>query len=326
MGRVVLQACLPWLALLLVSLVCACGLVRINRYRPQWHRLRELHRDQVGGVQSLSFVLTLPLFVMVMLLIVQVSQLMIATVVVHYAAYGAARSAVVWIPADLGEPEGPNCISICYPDPDAEEQMVPILDPTDPNYGPAEGGMTYVVEPGSLKYDRISTAAVIGCLAISPSRDVGATMPGGGENIYAAMYAVYGSMIAGLPSENNPRIPGRLRNKLAYAMENTEVEVRFFHKNSEPPLLTYLQAYDIGQFHFNELGWQDVIKVTVRHDLALLPGPGRLLARPVASPDGSTDRVSSNIRTFGKTYVYPLHASITMGTEGEIPVIPYVHY
>ena len=44
-----------------------------------------------GSVQTLSFVLTLPIFIMVMMLIVQVSQLMIGLIVVHYAAYAAAR-------------------------------------------------------------------------------------------------------------------------------------------------------------------------------------------------------------------------------------------
>jgi hypothetical protein len=39
-------------------------------------------------VQSLSFVLTLPVFIMVMLMIVQVSQLMIGTVVVHSGKIG----------------------------------------------------------------------------------------------------------------------------------------------------------------------------------------------------------------------------------------------
>ena len=52
-------------------------------------------------MQSLSFVLTLPLFIMVMMMIVQVSQLMIGMVVVHYAAFAAARSAAVWIPAAM---------------------------------------------------------------------------------------------------------------------------------------------------------------------------------------------------------------------------------
>ena len=86
------MACSPWLAVLLVLILAAWALVRFSRAQLRLGRLFELHRDEVGSVQSLSFVLTLPLFIMIMMMIVQVSQLMIGTVVVHYAAYAAARS------------------------------------------------------------------------------------------------------------------------------------------------------------------------------------------------------------------------------------------
>ena len=173
MGRAVVEACLPWLALLLLSFACAYLLVRLNRSRIELGRIGRLHRDQAGGVQSLSFVLTLPVFVIVMLFIVQVSQLMIGTIVVHYAAFAAARSAAVWIPARLGHEETENCISAHYADPEAEDQVPLMLDPLDPNYGPGEGGMTYIIQPGSPKYDKIASAAVMACMSISPSRDLG---------------------------------------------------------------------------------------------------------------------------------------------------------
>ena len=115
MGRAALTACVPWLALLVASFCVLLLLVRMSRARWELGRLRQLHADQVGTVQSLSFVLTLPLFVMVMLLIVQVSQLMIGQIVVEYAAVAAARAAVVWIPAFVvdqsGEVEGWNRVS-----------------------------------------------------------------------------------------------------------------------------------------------------------------------------------------------------------------------
>ena len=61
MGRAVLIACLPWLAMLLAAFAAACVLFRLSGSHIRFGRLRRLHRDQVGGVQSLSFVLTLPL-------------------------------------------------------------------------------------------------------------------------------------------------------------------------------------------------------------------------------------------------------------------------
>ena len=100
-------------------------MVRLSGLRPRLGRLRRLHRDQAGSVQSLSFVLTLPLFVMVMMLIVQVSQLMIGLIVVHYAAYAAARSAVVWIPANLPSPETAQLHQFLRPRPDASDQVLP---------------------------------------------------------------------------------------------------------------------------------------------------------------------------------------------------------
>ena len=129
MARAILTACSPWLALLLVLILAAWALVRFSRAQLRLGRLLELHRDEAGSVQSLSFVLTLPLFIMIMMMIVQVSQLMIGTVVVHYAAFAAARSAAVWIPAAMAAPEGPCCISSYSVDPDAPDQVPPELNP-----------------------------------------------------------------------------------------------------------------------------------------------------------------------------------------------------
>jgi len=323
MSRAVLQACLPWLGLLVISAMVLWLLVRLNGSRFEPGRLRRLHRDQQGSAQSLSFVLTLPFFIIIMLFIVQVSQLMIGTIVVHYAAFAAARSAVVWIPANLGSPEQEDCIGSYYVDPEASDQVIPILDPSDPNYGPAEGGVTYVIAPGSPKYDKITSAAVMACVPICPSRDLGLDLPASGGTAAEIIKLVYGSMVP--DSDRNPRVSKRLENKLAYAMRQTAVEMRFYHRNSEPPLVTYLLPEDIGEFYFNEVGWQDPITVTVRHNLALLPGPGRLLARAVTGPDGTPDEVSRQIEQIGGVYVYPLSATATLGNEGEKSVIPYVY-
>jgi hypothetical protein len=332
MGRAVLLSCLPWAALVLVLGACLVLLARFSRARLQLGRLRTLHRDQGGGVQSLSFVLTVPFFVMVMMLIVQASQLMIGTIVVHYAAFAAARSAVVWIPARVGSygPEWENCISWYYLDPEAPDQVMPILDPADPDYGPGEGGVTFVVVPGSPKHWKIELAAAMACAPICPSRDLGIDLSGEGQAVADTMKAFYGAMVPG--SEQNARIPRRLENKLAYATRATEVEVRFFHTNRYPevPLVPYPHLDDDRsdmrvEYMFNELAWLDPITVTVKHQMALLPGPGRLLARRARRPDGSPDRVAEGIGRIGDVYVYPLEASATLGNEGQKSVIPYVH-
>ena len=323
MDRAVLMACVPWLALLAVSLLVLYVLIRASRAKVDLRRLPRLHGDQLGSAQTLSFVLTLPLFVMVILFIVQVSQLMIATIVVHYAAVATARAATVWIPAGLPAPEGPNCISMYYPDPEADpaDQSPPILDPDSAGYGPSAGGMTFVVEPGSAKYDKIASAAVMACMPISPSRDVGAKLSGQGSMAADIIKAAYSALAPG--SQANAATAKRIEHKLAYAMANTAVEIRFRHKNSEPPLGTYFIGDDIGEFRYNEIGWQDQITVTVKHNLALLPGPGRLLARHVAGPPGASDNVSGNGTNQDRVYTFPLSASAVIGNEGEKPVIPY---
>jgi len=339
MARAILTACSPWLAVLLVLILAAWALVRFSRVHLRLGRLLELHGDEVGSVQSLSFVLTLPLFIMIMMMIVQVSQLMIGTVVVHYAAFAAARSAAVWIPAAMAEPEGPCCISSYSVDPDAPDQVAPELDPTAADYGPSSGGLTYKIEPGSPKFDKIASAAILACVPISPSRNLGLQAPTAAR-MEAVLKSAYGAMSPS--SASNGQIGPRLDNKLAYAMQNTDVQIRFFHKNQEPPLETYDEGSyyyypvsrdtqiwdyvpdDFGEFNFNEVGWQDTITVTVNYQFPLLPGPGRMLARYVVGPSGK-DTVASTIQNHSGVYTYPLQAQATIGNEGEKSVVTYVY-
>jgi hypothetical protein len=268
----------------------------------------------------LSFVLTLPLFIMVVLLVVQVSQLMIGKIVVEYAAYATARSAMVWIPANVAELvpgwESANRISWYEVDLGAEN-VYPILDPTHPDYGPTVGGVTYVIAPGSPKYEKIRSAAILACAPICPSRDLGLALSGDGQTTAAIIQSLYRSMVPDY--EANARIPRRIENKLAYAMRATEVEIRFFHSNREPPLAP---GFFLDYYAFNELGWQDPITVKVRHWMALLPGPGRLLFRTQSRPAG----IGDTIQREGNVYVYPLEASATLGNEGQKSVVSYVHW
>ena len=100
MTRAVLLACVPWLLVLIASLGVLYVLARISRARMELGRLRRLHADQQGSAQSLSFVLTLPLFIMVLMFIVQVSQLMIGQVVVEYAAFAGRGRRPCGFPPD----------------------------------------------------------------------------------------------------------------------------------------------------------------------------------------------------------------------------------
>ncbi|GAB6165570.1 hypothetical protein JCM19992_15700 [Thermostilla marina] len=325
MGQALLTACFPWFLWLASALAAARLLVYLSRARFRRDALATLHVDQRGAVQSLSFVLTLPIFVMLILFIIQVSQLMIGTVVVHYAAFAAARSAVVWIPARLessGELE--NRISSYALDPEAPDQVYPILDPTSPDYGPVDGGLTFLIRPGSPKYEKIASAAILACLPIAPSRDLGFGIPNNWMRAHDVLQRTYALNV---PEYSvNSRVSRRLENKLAYAARATEVEIRFFHSNREPPLVPYGVGPDVTEFAYNEIGFQDPITVTVRHYMALLPGPGRLLAKTVESSEGGVDTVAASIQQIDGLYVYPLEASIVLGNEGEKSVLPYRYF
>jgi hypothetical protein len=322
MARAILLACSPWLAFLLVLILAAWALVRFSRAQLRLGRLFELHRDETGSVQSLSFVLTMPIFIIVMMLIVQVSQLMIGIVVVHYAAFAAARSAAVWIPAAMEVPEGPCCISSYTLDPDAPDQVAPELNPAAADYGPSAGGLTFIIEPGSPKFNKIASAAILACVPISPSRDVGLGAPTAAQ-MDTVLKSAYGTLAPS--STSNGLIGPRLDHKLAYAMQNTKVQIRFYHKNLEPPLVTYGEPEDPGEFYFNEVGWQDLITVTVSYQFPLLPGPGRMLARLVSGSSGTPDNVAGKIQQNSGCYTYPLQASAAIGNEGEKSMVTYVY-
>jgi hypothetical protein len=323
MGRAVLLACVPWLGGLLVSFAAIFLLARASRARLELTRLWQLHADQQGSAQSLSFVLTLPLFVMILLFIVQVSQLMIGTVVVHYAACAAARAAAVWIPADLSREdsrEGANCLGSYSLDPTASASA---------------DGMTYVVACSGAKYEKVRAAAVLACMPIAPSRDLGATLSASAAASADSVATAYGAFAPAATS--NTKLLVRIRNKLAYTMANTAVTIRFFHGNQDPatnPLGMDFSSDRLGAyFRCNEVGWRDPITVAVTHHLALLPGPGRLLARRVANPAGAADNVSAKVGgrqgsagdVYTDVYTYELTAAAMIGNEGERSVMPHAY-
>ena len=289
-------------ALLAVAAVLA---VVARSFRPNWRHdwLAALHRDQTGGVQSLSFVLAAPLFIMLMMLAVQITQLMIGLMTVHYAAFAAIRSASVWIPARLepGSLEGENRVG--------QGRML---------ISRYAGGSEYLIEPGGQKFEQIRRAAALACVPIGPSRDYGIGNPG---DIAGALQTAYQSLAPA--AMVNPRIPQRLASKWAYADAATSIEIRIFHPDVEPPLIQYPPWLPESEFTENEIGWRDQVQIRVTHHFALLPGPGRLLARR-ANESRYQDEISPQISQQNAVYTIPLTAVATMAPEGEKSVIAYV--
>ena len=79
----------------------------------------------VGGTVILEFAMVLPILLFMLLIMVQSALLMVGHLSVHYAAFCAARSAVVVIPADwtYNSGEGPNDIG-AYIDSSAKLMMI----------------------------------------------------------------------------------------------------------------------------------------------------------------------------------------------------------
>jgi len=340
-NRAVLQALLPALAALAAGFVLLRLVVLVSGARLELRRLRSLHRSEEGAVQSLSFVLTLPLFIMIVMFIVQVSQLMIGIMGVHYAAFAAARAAIVWTPAripggSMGEAR------------EIENELQPPLRTETPlnltftgSGTDFEGSQAYA----SHKLEKILGAAAMATAPFSPSRKMVEPINCSQCGIQAwAFQALYQRLVS---SSGNSKIPERLLNKLSYAYWNTQVELAFLDKDTldgptyNPRELILFdglpQQNDEGEWIRNwvphEVGWQDPMRLTITHDFALLPGPGRFLAKYIVRADGGTDRVSSRVQIRGggqdrvpwsrSAYTVPISASATLTSEGFKPLLAY---
>lgn len=322
MNQAILTSCTPWVICLVVAVVAARVLVAISGAKLDFSRLSKVHTNESGSVQSLSFVLTLPFFVMVLMLIVQVNQIMFGNILVHYSAFAAVRSASVWIPANR-DPifETANRIS-----------SMTLINSTDE-------GQQYLVSPlTDGKYSEIQQAATLACMPLAPSRNLGYTLGQYGTRSQIAMEKAYSGLDPA--SSANTKISDRLRNKLAYSYPNTDVQLTFWHRSHprivrirdervewrDPPLQPiYPEAYGVSpyfdEYYSNELGWQDELTALVTFNLPLLPGPIRFFAPTggAIAADGSTP---SRDQT-GEVFIWPLKAFATMGMEGQKPQLDY---
>lgn len=319
MNMQLINACLPWAILVVVSVVVARILIWISGAKLNAQRLKSIHNCQEGSVQGISFVLVLPFFVMIMMMIVQASHLMIGNIVVHYSAFAAVRSASVWIPANVSFQESANCIG-------ARNKI-----------GEDDLGEQYEIVPTGDKFSKITQAAVLANFSLGPSRDLGYELSGT-QALHTA--EILPRIYEGLNPESvsNSRIPTRIRNKLAYSYANTTVDLTLWHRFREynpysippqweddkgrmsepvrdPPLEAYVEDYDMYQS--NEIGWQDHLTATVTYNLPLLPGPIRFFA---PTPDGGSVECVDQTES---TYIWPITGNATLGNEGEETLIPY---
>lgn len=342
MHRSVLQALIPALIALAMGFLVLRAVVACSGLKFDWRRLLKLHRCQHGGVQSLSFVLTLPLFIMIVMFIVQVSQLMVGIVMVHHAAFAAARAAIVWTPAHFRDSSSGWA--------ESEENLLPLPFAEDaPQQLRIEGNrltMTGTDASTSYKFNKIFGAAVQGVAPAAPGRSfvepLNCPSCGSQPDAIISAYAEFDPS-----SQSNSRVPQRLRNKLSYAYWNTVVDVAFIDKDTyngptyNPRVLRIVNGQAstdeegewVRDWNRNEVGWQDPLIVRVTHDFALLPGPGRFLARYVVGGDGRRDqtapriteqRASSRVPFLEPVYTTPISATVTLTNEGFKPLLSYL--
>jgi hypothetical protein len=314
-----LRACLPLLIALAVLCAIAQIVLRLSGARLHLRRLRDVHRCEAGGVQSLAFVLTLPIFLMVVMFIVQIGLMMVGLITVNTAAFAAARSAAVWIPA--------------YLDPEEPENVLPGVAPGTPFVL----DFNTVQSIQSPKHQKIFEAAALACVPIAPSRAIRETNTSvlGRTSADDGLVALYPTLV---PSSTSNRVmPQRLRNKLAYSLQNTRVILTFLDKNSGAPGSeragpTYnpygheLANLNPPEFDYDpsEVGWQDPVTIEVRHQFRLLPGAGRFLARLLRRYDGRIDDVAPMIQQQGSIYTTELRGSATLTVEGLKSIRPHV--
>ena len=306
------------------------GVMAVGVASWDWRRLTQMHRCQRGGVQSLAFVLTMPIFIMVVLLIVQVSQLMIAQMVLHYAAFAGARSASVWLPAAVDDPS--NELDDYA---EVENRVSDRPSTTDGDY------TTFDISSSSTseKLWKVRSAVVQALAPLASSRDLGTQ----GQmyrlsDVINANQSLYSTLVPA--SQSNSRIPVRIANKLNYTDSNTRVIVEWRDGRSGSGRDSFDNtSYNVrnhtcpdiekqSTFRESEIGWQDPITVYVIHQFALLPGPGRFLAAQLVRADGLPDRVSPRISQNnngnGTVYTTQMTASATIMCEGIKSVKPLV--
>ena len=210
--------------------------------------------------------------------------------------------------------------------------------------GAAQGQATENI----YKLDLPFRSAVAACATISPSRQLGLNLTSGARDHFLATRTAWQQFAGPRVSASNS---ARLYSKYSYSYWNTEIWVRFQNLDSNiGPTHNPLNSPS-HYYRSDEIGWRDPITVTVRHNLALLPGPGRFLAKYLVRPNGPPDLVSHRISQWAgprrqvgpggaaatgngtphdprynkRVYTTTIWARATVTNDGVKSLVPYVH-
>ncbi|QQE13114.1 pilus assembly protein [Planctomycetota bacterium] len=174
------------LTVLLLIMVMLRGMYRLHRFTVE-AKSRSVSGE--NGSATVEFLMVFPILLFLVLLLLQLMFLLTGNIYVHYAAYAAARSAIVYIPADLGDGTIPNSI---------------------------------VTVKGFEKYDAIHDAAYLAMIPVSGQRDsLPADVDIDVDEYVQALNEHYVLMGHSAPPWVETLIPGRVM----YAAAHTRVEV-----------------------------------------------------------------------------------------------------
>jgi hypothetical protein len=179
----------------------AAAMVRLAR-----RRSANLAADQ-QGTAVLEFALLFPVAMAIVLLMVQTSMMMTANLYVHYAAYAAARSAVVLVPLDEPLPDGHVCYAYYY-DYDSNSRVCQQVAECERN------------RLNAWKESRIRQAAVLALVPAAGSPQQ-MTISGDSQGLQSGLAALFGRY-----GEIPPVWLGeKLALKYEYANRYTDVEI-----------------------------------------------------------------------------------------------------
>ncbi len=192
---------------------------------PRWrHALA-----QESGTATIEFCMVFPIVLFLTLILVQSTLLMVGNQFVHYAAFAATRSAIVYIPADY-------------------------------SHQGVEGRNTIVPDEGSPKFDAIRAAAYLAVMPVCGKLDDSSENLRTGELVDGLNdhFASYG--------QDAPRWVDTLAAaRLRYAAENTDVQILYSDiLNEDLDLVDIASAGDFYNF-----GPRETITVRVEHRLNL---------------------------------------------------------
>lgn len=133
--------CLWWSV---CTAILLCAIFRLRRRS----RATSLATDQRGAAYSLNLVMIAPFYTLLIAVIVECTLMMIVKIGVTYAAYSAARSAIVWMPAEVDRARQEKMVHLA-----AAQALTPFAS-SSPLHVAGAGRAGYVGGPEDQAYYR----------------------------------------------------------------------------------------------------------------------------------------------------------------------------